>query len=103
MIAKKFSELTAKEYNTFTGRVIYPNGNKECLLNGQYHREDGPAYEYANGYEVWYIHGKRHRLDGPAVNFYNGDKEWWVNDVYVGVKSQEEFESWLKTVAEIMK
>jgi len=27
-------------------------------LNGKYHREDGPALEYADGYKAWYLNGK---------------------------------------------
>jgi len=33
-------------------------GTKRWTLNGQYHREDGPAVEYANGFKYWYYHGK---------------------------------------------
>ena len=58
---------------------IYPNGDKFWYLNGEYHREDGPAIEYSNGYKAWYINGKRHREDGPAIERANGDKSWWLN------------------------
>jgi len=58
---------------------IYPNGNKYWFLDGDIHREDGPAIEYANGDKEWYLNGKRHREDGPAVEFANGDKEWLLN------------------------
>jgi hypothetical protein len=47
--------------------------------NGQWHREDGPAWEYASGTKVWYINDKRHREDGPAVEWTDGRKEWWIN------------------------
>jgi hypothetical protein len=30
------------------------------LLNGQWHREDGPAAEYANGTKYWYLQGKEY-------------------------------------------
>jgi hypothetical protein len=50
---------------------------KECTdENGQRHREDGPALEYANGSKYWYWHGELHREDGPAVEHPNGAKEW---------------------------
>ena len=26
----------------------------------EFHREDGPAVEYANGYKVWYLNGKKY-------------------------------------------
>ena len=47
---------------------------------GQYHREDGPAIEYALGDKVWFINGQRHRTDGPAVEYADGDKYWYLND-----------------------
>ena len=57
----------------------YANGNKEWYLNGKLHREDGPAFEYANGNKCWYLNGKLHREDGPAVELTNGNKEWYLN------------------------
>jgi hypothetical protein len=35
-----------------------PNGYKEWCLNGERHREDGPAIEYSNGYKAWYLNGE---------------------------------------------
>jgi len=37
---------------------VYDNGTKSWWLNGQYHREDGPAVECANGYKEWWLNGK---------------------------------------------
>jgi hypothetical protein len=51
-----------------------------------FHREDGPAYEYADGEMHWYRNDNYHRLDGPAVIRPNGLKEWWVNDVRIHKK-----------------
>ena len=48
---------------------------------GQYHRTDGPAFEYSDGYKVWYINGKRHREDGPAVEWNNGVRYWYLNGI----------------------
>ena len=31
------------------------NGNKYWRLNGELHREDGPALEYADGRSRWYL------------------------------------------------
>ena len=59
---------------------VRPDGNKCWLLNGLYHREDGPAIECANGDKEWYLNGKSHREDGPAIEYANGDKEWYLND-----------------------
>ena len=54
-------------------------GTKEWFLDGNRHREDGPAVECANGTKEWYLKGKRHREDGPAVkNCSNGTKFWYV-------------------------
>ena len=51
-------------------------GTKEWYLNGQRHREDGPAVEYANGDKYWYLNGQLHREDGPAVEKADGSKLW---------------------------
>ena len=53
-----------------------------CWYNedGQLHREDGPAIEWADGDKFWHINGQLHREDGPAVEWANGDKSWWIND-----------------------
>jgi hypothetical protein len=48
------------------------------LLNGAFHREDGPAIEYANGDKIWYYHGQWHREDGPAAEYANGTKYWFI-------------------------
>ena len=56
----------------------YKNGNKYCeeyYINGEFHREDGPAiicyYDNGNIYnEKYYTNNKLHREDGPAVTYY---------------------------------
>ena len=58
-------------------------GVKRWWLNGQLHREDGPAVEWIDGAKDWYLHGKLHREDGPAVEYASRNKEWWLNDVEV--------------------
>ena len=79
----------------------YFNTYKNCLreykewhLNGELHREDGPAIEddHSSGNysrkEWWYM-GKRHREDGPAIEIRNYDsdyyflKEWYINNKFV--------------------
>jgi hypothetical protein len=64
-----------------------------------FHREGGPAYETNGGYKSWFIHGKRHRTDGPAIEYPNGDVEWFYNDQPAPVKTQKEFESWIRNKA----
>ena len=27
----------------------------------------------------WFVNGELHRLDGPAIEYANGTKAWWVN------------------------
>ena len=59
-------------YIEYTVRV-YKNGNTEWWLNGELHREDGPAVECSDGTKSWYLHGKRHREDGPALVLVDGE------------------------------
>ena len=59
---------------------IYSNGDKYWYLNGNLHREDGPAVERANGHKSWFLNGKYHREDGPAIEWTNGSKSWYLND-----------------------
>jgi hypothetical protein len=58
---------------------IDEKGNKQWFLNGNLHREDGPACEWANGDKQWWLNGKRHREDGPAIELANGRKAWCLN------------------------
>jgi len=37
---------------------IYSDGSKRWYLNGEFHREDGPAYVEPNGTKAWYLNGK---------------------------------------------
>jgi len=55
------------------------DGTKRWFLNGNLHREDGPAVEWPNGSKHWCLNGKYHREDGPAVERSNGSKEWFLN------------------------
>ena len=59
---------------------VCPNGDKFWYLNGKWHREDGPALEYANGDKTWYLNDKRHREDGPAIEYTGGYKAWYLNN-----------------------
>ncbi len=54
-------------------------GTRAWYINDRLHREDGPAIEHADGTKAWYINGDLHREDGPAIERSNGDKEWWLN------------------------
>jgi hypothetical protein len=59
---------------------VYTNGTKSWWLNGQRHREDGPAIENIDGTKSWFLNGKRHREDGPAIESSDGTKSWWLNN-----------------------
>ena len=69
------------------------DGTKSWWLNGELHREDGPAAEYANGDKAWYLNGELHREDGPAIERANGDKAWWLNG-----KQYTEKEYWVQLI-----
>ena len=55
------------------------SGSKEWWLNNKLHREDGPAVERANGRKEWWLCGNRHREDGPAIEYASGNKDWYLN------------------------
>jgi hypothetical protein len=58
------------------GSVYYYNSN------GNYHRLDGPAIEYATGGGYWFFDGKLHRADGPAVERWDGSIYWCFKGKY---------------------
>jgi hypothetical protein len=73
-------------------------GNKFWYLNGELHRVDGPAIEFADGTKHWYLNDKRHRVDGPAIEYADGSKLWYLNgkqilekDFVIKKKSQQLF------------
>jgi len=44
-----------------------------------YHRDSGPAKEWADGSKSWWLNGKVHREDGPAIEHADGTKWWFIN------------------------
>ena len=88
------------------------SGHTRYTLNGELHRLDGPALEWANGdaewwadgqphrlgapaiefaaARIWLVRGKRHRLDGPAIERRDGTKKWFIDDVEL---TEAEFEA----------
>ena len=87
-----------KDSVSFTG-VVKDNANTIAYyLNGKFHREDGPAIEFASGRKDWYLNGKRHRTDGPAVAYANGDKWWYLNGNFYGVNDDYTNESWMRFI-----
>jgi starvation-inducible outer membrane lipoprotein len=69
---------------------IDEDGDTVWRLDGNYHREDGPAIEWQDGRTDWWLHGKRHRTDGPAIEFADGVKFWHLNDEFLS------FDDWLE-------
>jgi hypothetical protein len=80
---------------TWNGLHINADGTKQWYLNGQYHRTDGPAIEYASGSKEWYLNDRLHRTDGPAIERADGSKEWFLNNRYYT------FDQWLEANTEI--
>ena len=62
---------------------VNDGGTKEWFLNGELHREDGPAVERANGNKEWHLNGKCHREDGPAIEYAYGDKAWYLSLIHI--------------------
>jgi hypothetical protein len=75
-----------KEYKV----KVYIDRTEWYNLEGQLHREDGPAVEYANGDKYYFINCKLHREDGPAIEHTNGDKWYYINGKEL---TEEEFNS----------
>jgi hypothetical protein len=48
--------MSYKEYTV----KVYDNGTKHWSLNGNLHREDGPAVEYTDGTKFWFLNGKEY-------------------------------------------
>ena len=59
------------------------DGTKYWNRDGKFHREDGPAIEWASGTKEWYRDGKLHREDGPAVVDANGYKCWYRDGAFI--------------------
>ena len=48
--------------------------------------ESGKTYDVVscgNGNKAWYLNGERHREDGPAIEYLDGTKRWYLNDIEV--------------------
>ena len=78
---EKWSDVGYELLTTF-------DGTKNWYLNGERHREDGPAVEFTSGTKMWFLNGKQHREDGPAHEWADGDRAWYLHGFKV---SEEEF------------
>jgi hypothetical protein len=80
------------EYHREDGPAVeYASGSKAWFRHGLKHRDNGPAIEWASGGKEWYRNGQCHHLDGPAVIRADGTQEWWLNDIQV---TEEEFQKY---------
>jgi hypothetical protein len=85
---RKFWYLNGNLHREDGPAIEHGNGDKFWYLNGNLHREDGPATEHGNGDKSWYLNGKLHREDGPAIECVSGDKCWYLNNEQL---TEEEF------------
>ena len=90
---KEVPEYTQVEVLSCEGYELFidSSGTKFWYKNGQYHREGGPAIEWADGSKRWFLDGLCHREDGPAFErslFEKWEKWWYLNDIEV---SEEDF------------
>lgn len=60
--------------------VIFPGGDQYWFRNNQLHRQDGPARILFDGTEEWWENGQRHRIGDPAIIRLDGHQEWWRNN-----------------------
>ena len=107
---KTFTGVVKDKYNTVAyylngnrhreggPAITFADGEKHWWLNGKRHRTDGPATENANGDKCWYLNDKCHREDGPACEMANGRKYFYLNDVYYGTNENFTNESWIRFV-----
>ena len=87
----KFWRLNGQLHREDGPAIEYPNGHQFWYLNGLRHRENGPACEYDDGDKHWFLHGKLHREDGPAVERADGYNSWYYHDKHIDCKDNQEF------------
>ena len=80
--------------------IVYAEGaGSAWYLNGELHRVDGPALEFATGAKSWYQKGQLHREDGPAVEGADGTREWHLRGIEV---TEEQFNKTLESQPKIV-
>jgi hypothetical protein len=68
------------------GPAVISESREVWYLNGEIHRENGPAVldSYFVGYEEWFKYGVRHRDDGgPAMVWEDGGINFWINGINI--------------------
>ena len=80
LLGERSAPEAAAQYASKPVRTVNAHGEVFWLLDGKWHRDDGPAVIWAEGKAwFWYRHGIRHRADGPASHWPNGNEEWWID------------------------
>ena len=74
-------------------KIFEYSNHREYYVNGQLHRADGPAIEYANGDKEYWVNGSLHRTDGPAIETKN---EHHYNNEYWLCGKEYSYEDWLR-------
>lgn len=70
------------------------NGGISWYLNGDFHREDGPAMVYCDGRKWWWLEGKRYCFEKKylkALKAYKNRKSWEALKEYKLKKSKQTF------------
>jgi hypothetical protein len=88
---KSWKDADGKFHREDGPALEYANGLKIWYWHGELHREDGPAIQYADGTKFWYWRGKAHREDGPACEYASGTKYWFYHGQLINCQSNEEF------------
>ena len=70
---------TKAAYYNLDGTYKDRTGIIQTFVNGELHKNDGPAVEWPDGSSAWYVGGKLHRIDGPAYETDSGYKSWYIN------------------------
>ena len=67
-------------------------GTKRYYINEQLYREDGPAEGYP---KEQYKDGQRHRENAPAIEYAVGYREWCLNNKCYGSVNDFTNKSWI--------
>ena len=75
--------LNLNNISSKNGKIILSYTNSKSLVTlidfNNYHK----VVEWADGHKHWYLNGQLHREDGPAIVMPGGYKEWWLNYKFV--------------------
>jgi hypothetical protein len=93
----KIWRLNGQRHRIDGPAIEWANGSKEWCLNDKSHRIDGPAIEYCDGSKIWCLNGHYHRIDGPAIEWADGVKGWWLNGYFYS------FQKYLKNLKKLGK